>query len=176
MEFLGILTIPRGLPGLSPLQLDLGEIIQIETRIQEIAMITPVKAPELMAVFNHAYAELVKMVASVEFELELAKKHANEVKAVVLLDKAPAILKEKGLTTGKSPGGSEDFRQAVLDCDSDWQRAQEKIIQLKCILTLLEGKQKSIDMAYTAVKKVYGDSSQYRHSQDLTVTKGFFNG
>lgn len=161
-----VLVVPNGLPGLSPLKLDLKGIFQVESRIQEIATLTIVKAPELMSVFNKAYCDLVGMIFMVQLQYELARKYSNEVKAVVLLDKVSDILKSKGLATSTRPTGSEDFRQAVLDLDPDYQVAQDKIMQLKSILMLLEGKQKSIDMAYTATKKVYGDTSQFRHSQD----------
>ena len=163
-----VLVVPNGLPGLSPLKLDLKGIFQVESRIQEIAILTPVKAPELMALFNKAYCDLVSMISMVQLQYELAKKYSNEVKAVVLLDRVSDILKAKGLATSSKPTGSEDFRQAVLDLDPDYQAAQDKIMQLKSILMLLEGKQKSIDMAYTATKKVYGDTSQFRHSQDTS--------
>lgn len=165
----GTLVVPRGLPDLSPLRLDLGEINTVESRIQEVAFTNPVKAPELLAVFNKAYSDLVGIISSVEYEFQMAKKHANEVRAIILIDKVPGILKEKGLSSAKSPTGSEDMRQAILDMDKDYSAAQDKVIQLKCILSLLEGKQKSIDMAYTSVKKVLGDSSQYRHSQSLAT-------
>lgn len=174
----GILVVPRGLPDLSPLKLDLGEINSVESRIQEVAFVNPVKAPELLAVFNKAYSDLVSIISTVEYEFQMAKKHSNEVRAMVLIDRVPEKLKEKGLTSAKSPGGSEDFRQAILDLDKDYSAAQDKVIQLKCIITLLEGKQKSIDMAYSSVKKVLGESSQYRHSQSLAVEQnqstGFF--
>jgi chromosome segregation ATPase len=128
-----------------------------------------------MAVFNTAFANLCEIISSVEYEYEMAKKHCNEVRAVILLDKVPAILRDKGLSSGKSPTGSEDMRQAILDLDSNYSEAQNKIIDLKCTLSLLEGKKKSIEMAYTSVKKVYGDSSQYRHSQSLSLEPGIEN-
>lgn len=161
----GTLVVPSGLPNLSPLSLDVGEINEVESRIQEIAFVTPVKAPELLSVFNKAYGDLVQMISGVQFQFELAKQHMNKVRAIVLLDKVPQILKDRGLASAKSPMGSEDLRQAILDTDQEYIDAQQNVFQIKCILMLLEGKQQTIDKAYTAVKKVYADPSQYRHSQ-----------
>jgi hypothetical protein len=163
------LLVPRGLPDLSPLKLDLKGIMEAEARIEEISILTTVKAPELMSLFNKTYLELSNMIAAVEFEYELSKKHLNKIKAIILIDKIPNIIKEKNLSSGKGLG-SEDIRSAIVDMDPDYEKAQEKTIQLKCILSLLEGKKKSVDMAYTATKKVYGDNSQYRHSPDLSVS------
>jgi hypothetical protein len=164
-----LIFVPRALPGNSPLKFDLGEILKAESRITDIATVTVAKAPEMMALFNVIYLNLSGMISSVQFEYELAKKRKDETRAIALIDKIPGILKEKGLTSAKSPMGSEDIRNALLDLDTDYGEAQEKVIQLKCILSLLEGKRDSIDRAYTAVKKVYGDQSQYRHTQDLST-------
>jgi hypothetical protein len=174
------LLVPRGLPELSPLKFDLEGILKAESRIQEIATITVIKAPELMALFNKVYLDICNIISSVQFEFELSKKHADEVRAICLIDKVPSILKDKGLVSAKSPSGSEDLREAVLSLDKDYSNARERVIQLKCTLTLLEGKKESIDRAYSSVKKVYSDQTQYRHSNDLSVepgsdVKSFFN-
>jgi hypothetical protein len=160
---LDVMMIPRGLPNLAPLAIQIGEIRSAESRIKEIADVTPHKAPELMACFNQAYSELTRIISGVEYEYELSLKHAREVKAVIILDKVPEILRQKGLNSSKNPGGSEDMRSAILDLDPDYKSAQERILAIKAYLTLLEGKKKSIDMAYTAVKKILGgDQGSYR--------------
>jgi hypothetical protein len=121
-----------------------------------------------MSAFTRAFSNLVGMISSVQLQLELAKKHSNEVRAVILLDKMSDILKAKGLATSTRPTGSEDFRQAVLDLDPEYQACLEKVLTLKSVLALLEGKQQAFDKAYTATKKIYGDGA-YRHSPDLSV-------
>lgn len=163
------LMVPRGLPNLAPLSFEVGEIRRAEERIQEIAFMTPSKAPELMAVFNKAYLDVCRISSAVEYEYELASKHLRETRAVLLIDKVPQRLKEKGLSTTKSPNGSEDYRQALLDLDPDYSKAQETLINIKCYLSLLEGKKKSIEMAYTATKKILGESFQNRSNPHLTT-------
>jgi len=168
----GTLTVPTGLPKVPPMKVDMGGILAAESRIQEVAIVNPVKAPELMATFNQAYSDLTEIISKVEYQYEVAKIQEEKARAICIIDRVPGILKEKGLTSTKSPSGSEDMRSAVLALDPEYEAAQEKVIQLKCILTYLEGKLKAIDMAYTGVKKVFGDTSQYRHSPDLSVEPG----
>ncbi len=165
------LSIPRGLPNSEPLVFDMKAIRFAENRTEEIASITPGKAPELMAVFNQAYAELVSMVSAVEYEYETACRKSREIKAVIVLDKVPSILKERGLQT------NETTRQAIIDLDPDYQSAQETETILHSFKTLLEGKKKSIEMSYTAVKKILGDSFHAKMSlpgPDSSPTQGYF--
>lgn len=168
----GTLVVPRGLPGIDPLKLDVGSILAVESRIHEIAFVNPVKAPELISVFNKAFSELTEMVAKVQYELQVAKQNVEKARAICLLDRVPGILQEKGLTSTKSPMGSEDIRNAVLALDNDYNSALERVYQIQCMYTYLEGKKQAIDKAYMAVKAVSQDQSQYRHSPDLSVVPG----
>ena len=170
------LTVPRGLTGTDPMLIDMGPVLEVESRIQEIATVNAVKAPELISAFNMAYAELADMVAKVRYEFNVAKANQERVRAIVLIDRVPGILEEKKLTSGKSPMGSEDIRSAILALDPDYQEAQARVIQIQCVVELLEGKLRAIDKAYMAVKSVSADSSQYRHSPDLSTSQGLTNG
>lgn len=172
----GTLVVPRGLPGIDPLKLNVGSILEVESRIQEIAIVTPVKAPELISAFNKAFSEITEMIAKVRYEYRVAEANVDKVRAICIIDRVPQILQEKGLTSAKSPMGSEDVRSSILALDTEYQAAQERVIQIQCMLEFLEGKAKAIDKAYMAVKAVYADSSQYRHSPDLTVTPGDSSG
>lgn len=160
---LDVMIIPRGLPNLAPLAVQIGEIRTAESRIREIADITPHKAPELMACFNQAYSDVCRIISGVEYEYELALKHTREVKAVLILDKVPDLLKKKGLVTSSNPSGTADMRQAILDLDPDYKGAQERTMAIKAYLTLLEGKKQSIDRALQGIKKILGgDQGSYR--------------
>lgn len=157
-----ILLVPRGKSNEEPLRLEISKIMEAEARIQEIADVNIHKAPELLACLTKAYSDINKVISGIEYEYELALQSAREIKGIVILDKAPGILKEKGLSGSKNPGGSADLRQAILDSDPEYKEVQGRIIKIKTHLSLLEGKKKSIDMAYTAVKKILGDIGQYR--------------
>lgn len=166
------LIVPRGVPGSEPMQIDMGSILEVQSRIQEIATVNAVKAPELISAFNMAYADLADMIARVRYEFNVSKANMDQVRAIVLLDKVPGILEERKLTSGKSPMGSEDVRSAILATDVEYQSAQSRVMQIQCVLELLEGKLRSIDKAYMAVKAVGSDQSQFRHSPDLSTTPG----
>ena len=148
--------MPRGF---EPKVLDLTRVYAIEDRVQEIAYVTPQKAPELLARFNETFLYLHKMVSSLEYVYLEAEGEANRIKSIVLLDRAPEILEKKGLINGKSRAGSEDLRNAVLAQDEEYQSALDIVAQIQCIIELLRGKLKGIEWAFTSVKKILGEGS-----------------
>lgn len=166
MMDLTTLTIPSGTPGLSSKTLDLSRIYNAESRNQEIAFVTSQKAPELMALFNGAYFDLIKSIAMVELELNTAKTHVNRVRARILLDEVKDVLKAKGLTRETNPLGSEDIRRAVLEVNEEYISALDKTNFLATISEFLRGKLKGMDNAYTAVKKIMADSSNSFHQPE----------
>lgn len=153
------LTVPRGLKGLAPLMFDLTQVFIAEARISEVAALTPTKAPELLATFNTAYLECARNIAMLEAELTMAKRAADKVRSVVVLERAPAKLLQLGLVTSRNPAGSEDLRKAVLDGDVEYQDALSLTDQIECNLELFRGKQKGLEMAYTSVKKLVGEQT-----------------
>lgn len=163
-----IVHVPRGLKGLAPIPLDLTSILRTESRIMEVATVTPMKAPELMATFNVAFLECNKMIALLEQEYVMAKRQSDKVRSVVILDRAPRVLAERGLVTAKNPAGSEDLRRSVLDGDEEYQTALQLVSDIACYLELLKGKQKGIEMAYTSVKKLFGERT-FNYGSDLSA-------
>jgi len=153
MEFGKILTVPRAQPGLEPMRLDLTELQLAESRTKELAYVNKETAQELMYMFNHAYAKVHEMLVSVRYEFEQAQTYAARRKAIVLLDIAPNILKEKGLLSSRSPAGSEDLRQSVLDIDAEYFDYQQKINALKALYQYLQGKTEALERNYYAAKK-----------------------
>jgi hypothetical protein len=164
-----VLNVPRGIPGLAPLQIDLTNVYKAESRIPEVAFVTPQKAPELLATFIDAYQSLSKHLVAVDFERSQAERAAGKVRASILLDKLAGILQEKGLATSRSPMGSEDVRQAILDSDPEYTAALDKIDALSAAVELIKGKVKSIEMAYTSVKKIIGEGAYSYRNPNLTV-------
>jgi hypothetical protein len=161
-----ILEVPRGVPGLANLRLDLSEIHASLARVEEIKVLTKFKAPELLTVFNKAFIEANKLVNEVELARVTAERTVDRTRARILLDKVPEILKAKGLSTPKSPMGSEDMRQAVLDCDDDYCGAVDALKQIEAALTHLKNYVKAIVFAYESVKKVLGEQA-FNHSSGI---------
>ena len=142
-----------------PLVLELRSVYEIEARIHEVAGLTRGKAPELMSTFNKTYGKLHDLVFDLNLEKILAERKLSEIKSVVILDQVPQILKERGLANNRSPLGSEDLREAILAQNSDYQNTLVIVKQIECAIELLNGKMRSIQMAYQSVKKVYEDNS-----------------
>jgi hypothetical protein len=152
------LIVPR--PNGGELSLDMTSVYQAVTRIQEIQIVNSHKAPELLAIFNMAYLTLSDHLRKVELVYNDWDKTARRIRAKVILDKVPAILREKGLASSRSPGGSEDQREAILDTDDEYVAARDKVQFARCMTELLKGRRDSIEMAYSSVKKILGSETQ----------------
>jgi hypothetical protein len=162
-----LLRVPRTDPA-NPLVLDTTQIVYAQERLPEVAFSNTSRAPELMAVFNMAYLNTTRCLAQLEYELIQAKTRANSIKAVLLLDRLPGMLQAKGLSTARSPLGSEDIRQAFLDSDPEYLAALELTHNTQCYIAALEGQKRAFENAYNAVKKMLGqDTSTQRQNLNL---------
>lgn len=138
------------------------EVYRAEGRIKEVAYVNAHKAPELLAAFNIAYLDINDHLTKLELALNEAQKVANKRRSIVILDEVPKILALKGLASTRSPGGSEDQRNAILDQDELYLTALERVQIVKAMQSLLEGKQKAIEMAFTSVKKILGGEPSWK--------------
>ena len=145
---------PSANPAAPDLQIDLSEIRAAEGRIHEIATLNPQKAPELLATLNSAWRAVNEHLLTLKTEAVRAARRVNEVRSAVLLDEVVEKLKAKGLTSPKSPAGSEDLRHAVLDGDQRYQDALERARLIECVVELIDGKRRSIEMAFYVAKEI----------------------
>lgn len=147
--------------GKQPLLLPLTAIYETEHRIGEVATVNAHKAPELLAAFNIAYLNVKDYIVRLHLCLADAEKSSNTRKSIVILDIVPGVLKAKGISNARSPGGSEDQREAVLAQDVEYLKCQDRINMIKAIIELLEGKKQGFEMAYTSVKKILGGETNW---------------
>lgn len=159
IEFGNLLKIPRGTPGLEPLQIELQEIQNLELRKEEIAIANKSTALELMSSFIKACDILNKHIARVSFEYNQSVKYLKQREAIVLLDVAPAVL------TQKKAGNSQDLRKAVVSTDGEYLELFEKSEIIKSTYVYLKGKLKTFEMAYQSVKKVYYNEDMFEANQ-----------
>lgn len=159
-----IIEVPRGKLG-KPIQVDLKSIVEAERRIEDIATVTTMKAPELLYTFNKAWKDLHEVVTRVKTEKTIAEIEMARVKGELILDHVPQVLKDKGLWRASSPAGSEDLRQAVLDTTPAYLEIQEKVNQINGAYEFLKGKLDSFRMAYESVKKILGEASNGMNNQ-----------
>lgn len=130
-----------------------------ESRIREIAFVTIEKAPELLSLFVEAYAKLADHYATLEEMVERGKNAADRRRAVIILDEVPEYVKAKGIGNARSPMGSEDIREAIVQQDASYAILLDKIASYKATRELVYMKLKAIDMAYTAIKKIIDNQS-----------------
>lgn len=154
----GLIICPRP-RGLEPIQINLVKIKEKEARLDEIAFVNLTTAPELLCTFNKVYMELSEYISILEYEKNRAERDAQSRRSVVMLDEMPRLLKEKGLATDRSPSGSSDTREAILDQDRQYQAALEIVEQINAVSRLLKDKRDGFVMAYNAVKRILEKTS-----------------
>lgn len=153
-EYGKLLVCPSGVKGGALIKFELGTVLDAESRLGEVARVTPGSAPSLLAAFNQGYLDLGRMMARLKMEHGKAVRTANRRKSQVILDVAPKLLLEKGLINSRSPAGSQDLREAVLDQDDEYQAHMDRVDMIAAVHADLHNRQKSVEMAYTAVKRI----------------------
>lgn len=147
------LVCPRGKDGDTAMVIDLKALLASETRQEEVAFVTPQKAPELLAEFNRSWRDIHKLVIQLSSELLQAQKAVQRRKAILLLEEVPKVLKSKGLTT------NDANRDAIITLDDQFDRLQDKADQIKAVVEYLKGKLKTFENAYSSVKKIMGEDA-----------------
>jgi hypothetical protein len=162
IELGNFLRCPRGTPNSGVMELDLSEVNKLESRKGETASVTKTKAPELMHAMERGYSLIAaRLLPQVQWELTKAKEAADQRKAVVMLDEAPRILKEKGLSTSRNPAGSADQRENILALDTEYQKLRNTVDMLDAVYELLKGKMRGFEMSYQSVKRVFDSLNSY---------------
>jgi hypothetical protein len=133
--------------------LNLAEILTAEARQSEVAIVTPVKAPELLHLFNHAWLETEKLAKKLLADINTAKKEVEKRKATVLLYEAEAVLTKCGVDSTK------DSRDAVVTLDPEYQALGERVDQLVAAREWLVIKSKAFENSYSSVKKIMGEDA-----------------
>lgn len=150
------IVCPKGKKGNEPIVIDLDKIRTSEIRQDEVAIVTKVKAPELLAEFNRSWRELHQIIVQLMSEKNDAEKEQAKRKAVLLLGEVNDILKVKGVSS------TADTREAVITLDEEYQALTDTVDQIEAVVEFLKGKMKSFENAYTSVKKILtGEDSGY---------------
>lgn len=147
------LQLPSATKDLPDRVLNLGEILIAEGRQREVAMVTPMKAPELLYTFNHAWLETDKLVKGLAADLVKAEAQVEKRKATILLYEAEAFLKARNVASTK------DSRDAVIVLDPEYELLQDRVDQIYAAQEWLKGKMKSFENSYSSVKKIMGEDA-----------------
>jgi hypothetical protein len=150
------LIVPFGDGGASDrstFKIDLNPIFISEARQDEVATVTPMKAPELLAEFNRSWRDIHAHLTRLEAEKNKAEKAAKKRKGVLILEVIPEKLKALEIAS------AADTREAVINTDEEYGQLSERLDQLKAAIMFLKGKQESFENAFTSVKKIMGEAA-----------------
>lgn len=154
-----IVYAPAGKPGGQDTPINLSAWARQEARLEEVASVTPQKAPELLAAFNRAALDLDRLANTIELEYQFAVRESEKIRASILLDKVPKILAQKGLVRASNPLGSDDLRQAILSQDPQLEVACDTADMLKAMGKMLRGKYDAFERAFRSVRTMVGEQN-----------------
>jgi hypothetical protein len=127
------------------------KIHKAEARLVELQSVTKQKAGELFYCFIEAFGDARKYLAQLRGEYGKAKQNTRRIRGIIILDKASDKLKEKGLLSARSPAGSEDMRDSIVETDPEYIETFDRFCQVEAALEHMEGKVEKLKMAYYAI-------------------------
>lgn len=163
------LTVPRGVPNLQALTLDMTPVYSAEKRLHEIRAVSPGTRKELESCFNEACNTVSKYLAWVEYESLQAQKYLGVAKSTVVLDTAPEEfkkVKESGIKF------NEDFREAVCMKDEEYLKRLDTLNAIKAVKALLEGKFWTFKRSYDSCATVADRKENTAAYPNLTTIQG----
>ena len=163
-----MLSVPRPQEGQSPFEIDLTLAYHGEASLPALASASSGNALSLIATFQRAYSSLARAYSLAYREVELATVMSRKRQAVLVLDMAPQILKEKGLSTARNAAGSADLRQAICYADDQYCKIENYRAAVESIKELVKLKLDSMRSATFAAQCILKGtapmSSDVRHT------------
>lgn len=138
----------------APLTLDMRKIHKARSRLVELCAINRTKAGDFLATVIEAKTQARDYVALVRYQVGRWKAKIKTIRGEIVLDKAPEMLKEKGLSSARSPAGSEDLRDSVVYTSSVHIEATEKLLQAEAALEYLETRVGELTEAYFSAQTI----------------------
>jgi len=160
------ITVPNPKKTGTPIKYDMSNVATAESRVHEIAIVTPAKAPELMATFSQACFTLGRYAADLFLQHRMAEKRTEDRKAVLIVDVIPTQLEQKKL------GSNETNRQALLTLDPEYSDATVAEAETEAALIYVERKLRDMEGALNAVKRAAEimNAIQYRSNPNLSTS------
>lgn len=149
-----ILSIKRPGADLAPFEVDLKLAYVGEQKMQEIATASSGNALHLASVFSRAYDSLGRAYGGLINEAGRATVAARKRRSILVLDKAVAIAKEKGLSSARSPSGSEDVREAICYADDEYCAIEEYRASIDAAKELVFCKLQAMRMSWDSVRSL----------------------
>lgn len=150
------LSIPNPkIDGNLRLSYDLTNVLAAESRIHEIAIVTPSKGPELLTLFSIALRDLSSMVSDVQYQAAVASKKKRERRAVVVVDIIPSKLAEKKLSN------NDTNREAVVELDPEFSVLSDVEAEIEAAYTYIKEKARNMESHMNAVKRSLDVSADF---------------
>lgn len=125
-------------------EVDLTAIHLAESRREELVTAQGRSLLELANNFDDGYDAACKLHSKVIYELEMATIASRKRRACLLRDDFPRIIKERGLSTSRSPVGAEDIRSNMYYEDDEFTKLEQYRGALEAVKELLFGKMMSM--------------------------------
>lgn len=129
------------------------KIFYVESRTHEIAFITPIKAPEMIASIIEARYAVIQHYSDIMFQLTIAQRRMKQRAGIITIDQAPAIIKEKGLSS------NAETRNALIEVDDDYNDAAIVYGALEAGVVMFKEKLRALTDAQAAVREILHDTS-----------------
>jgi len=129
------------------LRYNMTKISRAESRLHEIAFVTPSKGAELLSVLNEALRDLGNHLGDLSYRESVAKLQVKRRRAVVVLEVIPTKLAEKKLSA------NDTNREAIIDLDPEYAILCDVQAQLEAGFVFIREKLRSMESAINSVKK-----------------------
>lgn len=136
--------------------IQMSKIREGENRLIEAKVVNPATYTELEFTFNEGYREAKNGLSVIGYEIMHAEKIVRRIKSEYLLDEYPSFIKERRINDNTAN------REAFLESKKNYTNAIDRVIMLKALEQLLEGK-----------VKVFENVCRYMRKQmDLIIKSG----
>lgn len=135
----------RGLPSVT---VDMTSLKTAERRLIEAKTVTPSTYAELEHVFGEAYRELKRNLSTVGYQIMKTRSEIEKIKAILLLDKYPEFVKDKG-----SKFDNSATREAFLTKDDEYMSAKDRLDSLLALEVFMEGRVKVMENVTRYMRK-----------------------
>lgn len=143
----GKYIVPRGCGQGDPIVVDIAGVVRATIRLQEVASVNIQKAPELLATFNQYWQDANDAVTLLTAERDAAKTALEEAESEALLDLVQSEDPKK-----KKIAGSADVRKAAVAVDPRVRKANERLNEIKTVLSYIENKASAFENGWRSVR------------------------
>jgi len=160
------LVVLSPVPGTERMTFDMEEVYAAENRLEDLASLTPQKAPELLSTVLKACFTLARHAQDLQHLSVLAERESRKRRAILVVDKIPDLLKAKNLSS------NAENREAMIDLDDEYCMAVNKEGVINAALTLVKEKLRILDRTVGAIKAIVHDTTLVYHRPNPNLSTG----